>query len=153
MKNTILFKFCLPPSDFQLLIPVLSLLFSSCLTVQPVEVQSVNNFQLRDALTKPYVQFDVNIHNPNHFGLTLKEFKSTAYSGDKVVTDIFVQKKTRIAANSDISIPIQTTPSLNDISSMLFSGGASKDVKVDGYLTVRKFIFSKKFPFTIHTKF
>lgn len=137
---------------FSILYSLFCIFFSSCLTVQPVEVQSVSNFQLQDPLTKPYVQFDVNIHNPNHFGLTLKEFKSTAYSGDKIVTDIFVQKKTHIAANSDISIPIQTTPSINDISSMIFSGGASKDVKVDGYLTVRKFIFSKKFPFTIHTK-
>lgn len=127
-------------------------LFNSCVTVQPVEVRSVDNFQITDIITKPKVQFDVNIHNPNSFGLTVKEFKSTAFLGEKIVTDIFVEKKIRIGANSDIVIPLQTQPSINDISSMLLSGKASKDLKVEGYVVVRKFIFRKKFPFTVRTK-
>ena len=121
------------------------------MTIQPVEVKNVDNFQLTDVLTKPSVQFDVNIHNPNNFGLTLKEFKSTAFLGDKIVTDIFIAKKIHIGANSDISIPFQTQPSLNAIVGMMLSGSASKDLKVEGFLVVKKFIFRKKFPFTVRT--
>ncbi|HKR03643.1 MAG TPA: hypothetical protein VJY62_03330 [Bacteroidia bacterium] len=125
--------------------------FSSCLTIEPVEVRNVDNFQLKDVLTKPSVQFDVTVHNPNKFGLTLKEFKSTAFLGDKMVTDIFIEKKIYMGADSDISIPLQTSPSLKDISEIVFSGNASKDLKVEGYIVVRKFIFRKKFPFTVRT--
>ncbi len=127
-------------------------LFTSCITIQPVEVRNIDNFQLMDVLTKPNVQFDVNIHNPNNFGLTLKEFKSTAFLGDKMVTDIFIQKKIYIGANSDISIPLQTQPSLKDITGMVMSVNASGDLRVEGFLVVRKFIFRKKFPFTVRTK-
>lgn len=126
--------------------------FASCLTIQPVEVRNVDNFELKDVLTKPSVQFDVTVHNPNNFGLTLKEFKSTAFLGDKMVTDIFIEKKIYMGAESDISIPLQTSPSLKDISEMVFSGNASKDLKVEGFIVVKKFIFRKKFPFTVRTK-
>lgn len=126
--------------------------FTSCITVKPVEVKNVDNLQLTGITSQPAVQFDVNIHNPNNFGLTLKEFQSTAFLGDKRLTDIFISKKLRIGANSDVSIPLQTQPSLNDIAGMLLSGNSSKDVKVDGYITVRKFIFKKKFPFSVRTK-
>ena len=117
-----------------------------------MEVRNVDNFQIKDIITKPNVQFDVNLHNPNNFGLTVKEFKSTAFLGDKMLTDIFIEKKIRIGANSDISIPLQTQPSINDITNMVLSGNASKDLKVEGYVVVRKFIFRKKFPFTVRTK-
>jgi hypothetical protein len=137
---------------FSVLLFALSISITSCITIQPVEVKNVDNFQLKDAFTKPSVQFDVNIHNPNNFGLTLKEFKSTAFVGDKMITDIFIDKKVRIGAGSDISIPFQTSPSLNEISGILLSGNASKDVKIEGFLVVKKFIFRKKFPFTVNTK-
>ncbi len=127
-------------------------LFTSCVTVQPVEVRSVDNFELKDVTSNPYVQFDVNIHNPNSFGLTLKEFQSTAFLGDKMLTDIFIEKKIRIGSNSDISIPLQTKPSLQDITNMVFSGNSSKDLKVNGYITVKKFLFKKKFPFSVKTR-
>jgi len=127
-------------------------LFVSCITIQPVEVQKVDNFQLKDVLTKPNVQFDVVIHNPNHFGLTLKEFKSTAFLGDKMITDIFIEKKIYIGADNDISIPLQTSPSLKDISEIVLSGNASKELKVEGFIIVSKFIFRKKFPFTVNTR-
>src|SRR5436190_13562006 len=127
---------------------LLSILYSSCVTVQPVEVRSVDNFELKDVTSNPHVQFDVNIHNPNNFGLILKEFKSTAFLGDKMLTDIFIEKKIKIEANSDMSIPLQTKPSLQDISNMVFSANTSREVKVEGYITVKKFLFKKKFPFT-----
>lgn len=131
---------------------VFYMLFASCVTLKPVEVKSVENFKLKDIITKPGVQFDVMIHNPNSFGLTLKEFKSNAFLGEKIVTDIFVKKKIRIGANSDISIPLESQPSLSDISSMILSGNVSGDLKVEGYITVKKFIFRKKFPFRVQTK-
>ena len=137
MTKTNIFKHCF-------LVAVILVFFSSCITMEPVEVKNVDNFQLKDVLTRPSVQFDVTIHNPNTFGLTLKEFKSTAFLGDKMITDIFIEKKIHIGASSDISIPFQTQPSLNDIAGMVFSGNSSKDLKVEGFLVVKKFIFRKK---------
>jgi LEA14-like dessication related protein len=145
MKKNTAFKFWILYSSFLIF-------FGSCVTIQPVEVRNVDNFQLKDVLTTPNVQFDVNIHNPNNFGLTLKEFKSTAFLGDKMVTDIFIEKKIYIGANSDITIPLQTQPSLKDITGIVLSGNASGDLKVEGFIVVRKFIFRKKFPFSIKTK-
>ena len=128
------------------------ILFPSCITIQPVEVIDVDNFQLKEVFTKPSVQFDVTIYNPNNFGLTLKEFKSTAFLGDKMVTDIFIERKVQIGANSNISIPFQTSPSLSTITGILLSRNASNDLKIEGFLVVKKFIFRKKFPFTVKQK-
>ncbi|MEP7169482.1 MAG: hypothetical protein ABI855_08955, partial [Bacteroidota bacterium] len=75
MKNCRAFIFCI-------LFFLCCISLTSCVTIQPVEVRNVDNFQMMDILTKPSVQFDVNIHNPNNFGLTLKEFKSTVFLGD-----------------------------------------------------------------------
>ncbi|MEO5571010.1 MAG: LEA type 2 family protein [Bacteroidia bacterium] len=136
----------------RIFVTVILISFSSCMTIEPVEVKNVDNFQLKDVLTNPSVQFDVTIHNPNSFGLTLKEFKSTAFLGDKMVSDIFIEKKVHIGANSDISIPFQTKPSLNTVAELMLSGNTSGDVKVEGFLVVKKFIFRKKFPFTVRTK-
>lgn len=139
-------------NEYNIAVFLIFLFLTSCITLKPVEVKNVDNLQLTVMTSQPAVQFDVNIHNPNNFGLTLKEFQSTAFLGDKRLTDIFISKKLRIGANSDVSIPLQTQPSLNDVAGMLLSGNSSKDVKVDGYLTVRKFIFKKKFPFSVRTK-
>ena len=135
-----------------ILVTIIMFSFASCMTIEPVEVKNVDNFQLKDVLTGPSVQFDVTVHNPNNFGLTLKEFKSTAYLGDKMVTDIFIEKKIHIGAGSEISIPFQTQPSLTTIAGMMLSGNTSGDLKVEGFLVVKKFIFRKKFPFTVRTK-
>ena len=134
------------------LIAVLMFL-SGCVSIKPVTISGVNNFQVEDVLFSPKVGFDVNLHNPNSFGLTLKEFKSSAYLDDKLMTDVFLEKKIHIGANSDIAIPLKSQPSIQDIITTYFGGGKTKgNVKVEGYVTVSKFIFKKKFPFSLTTK-
>lgn len=145
-KNKIVMK------KFESFIIFILFFFSSCVTWKPVEVKSVDNFVLKDIIAKPNIQFDVIVHNPNNFGLTLKEFQSTAFLGDRQLTDIYVEKKIYIDANSDVSIPLQTQPSIESITTMFMSGSTSKDIRVEGYIVVKKFLFKKKFPFTVKTK-
>jgi LEA14-like dessication related protein len=129
------------------------LLFSGCVSIEPVTIAGVSNFQVEDVLLSPKVSFDVNLHNPNSFSLTLKEFKSSAYLDDKLMTDVFMENKIRIGANSDVAIPLKSQPSIQDIITTYFGGGKTKgNVRVEGYVTVSKFIFRKKFPFTLTTK-
>ena len=129
------------------------MLLSGCVSIQPVTISGVNNFQVEDVLLSPKVSFDVNLHNPNSFGLTLKEFKSSAYLDDKLMTDVFIEKKIYVGANSDVAIPLKSQPSIQDIITTYFGGGKTKgNVRVEGYVTVSKFIFKKKFPFSLTTK-
>lgn len=129
------------------------LLLSACVAVQPVTVTDVNNFRVEDVLSgSPKISFDILIHNPNGYGLTLKEFKSTAFMNEKLITDIYLEKKIHIAANSDITIPLKSSPSIKDIISTYLSGHFNGDVRVDGYIIVSKFLFRKKFPFSLTTK-
>ncbi|MFI5218830.1 MAG: LEA type 2 family protein [Bacteroidia bacterium] len=125
---------------------------SSCVTIKPVEVIGIGNFNLEPLSSKPNVHFEVKIHNPNNFGLTLCELKSTVSLGAKTVTDITISKKTFIPADSEISIPLEARASVNEIASLLLSGNASSNIKAEGYLAVRKFLFKKKFPFSVKTK-
>lgn len=124
----------------------------SCVSVQPVTVKGVNNFKTEEVLLSPKISFDVLLHNPNSFGLTLKAFKTSAYFNDKLITDVFIDKKVRIGANSDIAIPLKSQPSVMDIITTYLSGKTAGTIKLDGYVTVSKFLFRKKFPFTINTK-
>jgi LEA14-like dessication related protein len=128
--------------------------FQSCISIQPVTVSGINNVQVEDVLLSPKVSFDVNLHNPNSFGLTLKEFKTSAYLDNKLMTDVSIENKIYIGGNSDVAIPLKSQPSIQDIITTYLSGNAVKgNVKLEGYVTVSKFIFRKKFPFTLNTKF
>ena len=129
------------------------LAFSSCFTIEPVTVKSVDDFKIKTLAPQPSVSFNVVINNPNPVGVTLKEYKSEAFLGDKKIADIFVVKNSHLAANSDSKIPIETTPSLNEIAAMMLAGAAPKMVRVKGYVTVGKFIFKKTFPFDVKENF
>jgi LEA14-like dessication related protein len=135
-----------------LLLSTSVLFLHSCVTVQPVTVSGINNLQVEDIMLSPKVSFDVNLHNPNSFGLTLKEFKTSAYVNDKLMTDVFMEKKMRIAPNSDIAIPLKSQPSIQDIITTYLDGNMKGNIKLEGYVTVSKFLFRKKFPFTLNTK-
>jgi LEA14-like dessication related protein len=127
-------------------------LFSSCISLKPVTVTGVDNVQAEDILLYPKISFNVNLHNPNNFGLTLKEFKTSAYFNDKVLTDVFTASKIRIARNSNVAIPLQTQPSIKELMTTYLTGKLKGNIKVEGYITVSKFLFRKKFPFSITTK-
>jgi LEA14-like dessication related protein len=127
-------------------------LLSSCTTVQPVTVSGIQNFQADNISLSPEISFDALLHNPNHFGLTIQEFKTSASLNDKLIADIFIEKKIRIGADADIPIPLKCKPAIKDIIASYLSGSFSGTVKLDGYVTAKKFLFRKKFPFSIKTK-
>jgi LEA14-like dessication related protein len=128
------------------------ILLTSCASVKPITVAGIDNLQVEDILLHPKISFNVNLHNPNNFGLTLKEFKTSAYLNDKIMTDLYTETKIRIARNSNIAIPLKTEPSIKELMTTYLSGALKGKLKVEGYFTVKKFLFRRKFPFSFTTE-
>jgi len=136
------------------------ILFSSCASIQPVKVSGVKNFKTADLLSNPKLNFDLGIKNPNKFGVTVKRMGIDVYMGDSVLTGVKIPAKTRIAAHSDVQIPVSLNPSVNSIAAMalggfknLFSGSGKSEIDVRGEIVMRKFIFTKKIKIDEKIKF
>lgn len=128
------------------------LLFTSCYTIEPVTVKQLDDFQIKTLSTRPSVNFKAILYNPNAFGLTLRSFACDVKMGGRLITRIETSRKVRIDSNSDVSIPLEASPDLKDVTGMIFNGTNFSDWKAEGNLVVSKFIFRKKIPFSAKGK-
>lgn len=138
--------------QFIVISAVFVLLFSSCYTIEPVTVKRLDDFQVKTLSTRPAINFNAVLYNPNAFGITLRSFACDVKMGGKQVSRIETSHKVRISSNADISIPLEASPDLKDISGMILGGTSFTDWKAEGNLVVSKFIFRKKIPFSIKGK-
>lgn len=137
-----------------LLLPaLLSVISSSCISLKPVEVSGIGNFRTDLNLNEPAILFDVNLKNPNHYGVTLSSMGVSLKMTGKTLAELSVSGKTRIARLEKTSVPVVLKPSLNDIKNMAASGfsdllsGKKQSLTVEGELVVSKFLIRKKLHF------
>ncbi len=127
-------------------------LFTSCYTIEPVAVKRLDDFQVKTLSTKPSINFNAVLYNPNAFGLTLRSFTCDVKMGGKQISRIETSRRVRIASNADVSIPLEASPDLKDVAGMILGGTSFTDWKAEGNLVVSKFIFRRKIPFSVKGK-
>ncbi len=124
----------------------------SCSSLKPIEYRSLKNFNVSALTSRPELSFDLHMFNPNSFGAKLKDFKLELLIGNAKVAEVKLDEVARAAANSEFSIPIGITTSLSDIALFLpagielFKSGSMIPIKINGSVTVKKFLFKKTFP-------
>jgi hypothetical protein len=130
----------------------LTLVLTSCNAYKPVVVNSVGNIKTINPLSNPEIQFDVGLKNPNNFGVTITKMEIGICVGEPVLATVSLLHGTRIGKGQTISVPVSLKPSVKDVSSLFnsgidsfLSGKKDKKLQVVGELTVKKFIFKKRY--------
>lgn len=130
---------------------LLSLWLTSC-KIQEVEIRKLEGIKFKNiGENKANLELMIPIKNPNKFGFTISDIHMDISLNGK---EIGMAKKIttlRIPAKSDktypIGIEINIDKAVGNISSLTASLLKNKmGVKAKGYVKVRKFIFTKKFP-------
>jgi len=128
---------------------------SSYKAIQFKKVADVN-FSLEDKNSKS--GFALQIFNPNQSGLKLRSAKAKFIFLDKSLGEATLVKAMYIPANSESSIPFKLSlveenlPNLIPAGLDILFGNASKQLNVNGYIQIRKFLWYKKIKFDINQK-
>lgn len=137
----------------------ISLFFSSCMVIKPVEVKRLDNLRTELNLQQPEILFDVAVSNPNGFGVTLKRVDIHLGLGDKNLAGISTERQIRIPRKGDTSLPVVLRPSYSDLSAIAgaglneFLGGKKQLISVRGEVVIRKFFFRRKLRFSEQISF
>ncbi|MCC7233591.1 MAG: LEA type 2 family protein [Bacteroidia bacterium] len=149
------------PIRFVTILSVFSLFtlsLTSCFSLKAPVCKGLSGFRLDRQPNASMLQFDLELENPNNWGLTLLPSSSQLLVGNHPLGITSLRQKIRIPGKSNLSVPLQLT--LNDSAltillpeglKMLLGNGAM-DAAINGNLKVRKFIFRKKFSFNFSKK-
>jgi LEA14-like dessication related protein len=136
-----------------LFLAVIAAVFSSCSSLKPLEFRSVENFRVSQITSNPQLSFDLKLYNPNTVGAKLKNLNIGFLISEIQLTDLHLDDVIHAGARSEFSVPINISASIAQLSQFLptgidlFNSGKSIPVKMDGNVTVKKFIFRRTFPF------
>lgn len=131
-------------------------LFISCAPLRPIEFRSISDFKVEHLTSSPQISTSLNLHNPNSFGGTMKEFHLDFSMSDIPIASIGL-KNVRMPSRSDFTLPLSTAATYDQLIKFLpagissFTSGKEIPVKMNGSVTVKKFIFKKILPFEFHT--
>jgi len=123
---------------------------ASCTVSQNMQYKGVDNFSIADLGNNPKVNVDINLHNPNKTGATIRTMEFTVLIDNQAIGTAGIEDKIRIKRNADFSIPIEVNTSLDKMGGLLsaglksFMGDSSVPVGLTGTFTVQKFIFFRK---------
>lgn len=146
-------------ADFFPVLLCFLVLVSSCLMIRPVEVKRLDNFRTELNLQQPEILFDVDVSNPNGFGVTLKSVDIHLGLGDKNLAGIKTSRQMRIPRKGNASLPVVLKPSYSDLSAIAgaglkeFLGGKKQSMSVRGEIVISKFIFRRKLRFSEQISF
>ncbi|HYV91076.1 MAG TPA: LEA type 2 family protein [Chitinophagales bacterium] len=132
-----------------------SLFMTACAPLKPLEFRSLSDFKVEKLTSTPSLSVNLNLHNPNSFGGTMKEFHLDFFLSDVPIATIQLQN-IRMPSQSDFTLPLSTNPSYEQLIKLLpsgissFTSGKQIPVKLTGSVTVKKFIFKKRLPFEFH---
>ena len=143
---------------YWLFVACLLLIFSSCKNIQPLAMQGVAGFKVKEmTLSGVVVEVGLKIKNPNPFGINIYpssvDFKvnNIEMQGGKIL------KKVKIKGNSEevqvftIKADLSKTSGLmNNIMEIMKS--KSVVVEVSGNVKAGKFLIKKKFPIKVRER-
>ncbi len=143
MFNSMKFK-------YSIFICFIMLICSSCTVTNALQFKGYDNFVVSDIATKPRINADITLHNPNKVGATIREMNIALAVDNKEIGLIGFDDKVHIKRNADFVLPIEFTSSLDQLGGVLSFGLKSfiSDEKIpvglSGTITVQKFIFFRK---------
>ncbi len=125
-------------------------LLSSCTVTESLQFKGYDNFKVSDIMSKPKINADITLYNPNKIGATIREMEIALSVDNKEIGVVGFSDKVRIKKKSDFVLPIEFNTSLNQLGGVLSFGLTSfisdKEIPVGltGSITVQKFIFFRK---------
>lgn len=137
------------------------LFITACAPLKPLEFRSLSDFRVSNLTSSPELSINLNLYNPNSVGGKVKDFHLDIFLGEIPLAAIQLQN-VHMPSRSDFTLPLTTNASYQELIKFLPSGIASFNsgkeipVKLNGSVTVKKFIFKKTLPFefqdSINTK-
>ena len=140
------------------LLVLLHLSLSSCLSFKPVQFKSLEKIKLSLDEQEKSSGFSLLVNNPNSAGIKLRSAKATFIFLNKPIGQASLHKSTYIPANSLSSIPFQlelqkdNLPDLIPAGLGILFGDSAEQIRVQGFIRVRKFLWYKKFNFDLNKK-
>lgn len=129
---------------------------SGCHTLKAPSVKGIENFKVGELNKEMNLKFDLSLKNPNAYAVTLRRMNLKLFMNDSLLSYISMDRKTRIISNGEVLIPFTVKPEMSklpklgwSIVSDLFGSKKDSRVKVNGEMTVSKFIFRKRFKFSV----
>lgn len=129
---------------------VLSTLLSACTVSQNMQYTGVNNFSVSDLGSNPKVNVDINLHNPNKIGATIKEMEFTVSVDKQAIGTAGISNKVHVKRSADFIVPVEINTSLDKMGGILsaglksFLGNSDVPIGIEGTFTIQKFIFFRK---------
>ena len=139
-----LFKFCCV---------ILVVTLSSCFSQKEISYKGISNINYRTDKEIPQITFDLIINNPNNWGLKVSDLTTNVTVANRMIGTAIIENPIRIHHHNDVTIPMVLNLSMADIISLLptglslFGQKSSVNTQVEGNLTLKKFIFKKKYFF------
>jgi len=128
------------------------ILFISACSIEPATFKSITNPSLENISSAPAFKMNVNLYNPNHFGVKLKSYDLNVSVDSIRVANLSQDLAMHIPADTDFSIPVKINIPLTSLVKMipqgadLFLNDVAIPFHLDGTITIKKFIFSKTYP-------
>lgn len=132
--------------------------FAACSTIKPLEYRGYSDFVIGNLSGSPSVQTNIQLYNPNKTGATLKATEIHVFVNEKELGDVFLTQKVKMKGGETFTLPITfstTYPRLAAVAVSDLGGflkGEQVPYSVEGYFTVQKFVFKKKYAFTFDDK-
>jgi LEA14-like dessication related protein len=137
---------------------LIGVLLSSCVSLKAPNVKGIENFSVSSLSTDMKMNFNVNVSNPNNYGVTVRQMNMKLYLDDSVISSIGINGKQRIGANSNLSLPFIVEPKITKMPKLAWIGikellgSTDNKMKLQGEIVVSKFIFRKKYSFSLPKK-
>lgn len=126
--------------------------FCSCGKMEEPQFKRLENFKIKSlGLKETVVGFNATLHNPNSFGVTVKESTLDVYVDSSFIGNFMQTQNIAVNSTSDFSIPLEGKIPLGRALKMNLPGLIGKEilVRADGSVKVGKggIYITKKFAY------
>ena len=131
--------------------------FASSCKVENIQYKRIENLSFTGISNNPGINLDMIYFNPNKVGCRISKMGCFIISGNDTLADVSGRMQSvKLKPQSDFSVPVSSTlnaPAMMQLASRGFLNGGDIPVRISGSVTIRKFIFSKKYQFAATEKF
>lgn len=127
---------------------------SSCASLQTLEYNGYKSLNVKKNTTEPELQVDLNLHNPNPVGATLRDMTIHILVNGDTIGQAVITEKVRMKRKSDFTLPVTFATSYSQLGKVAKPGLDAlfhdKEIPfhIQGVCTLSKFwIFRKTFAF------